>query len=172
MELPDNLLAELEILENITSCNKVKTTVQKFSFKQILLFFSHHNTHSRWQQHSLVLSDQNTLIYQLSTLDQVENYLMLSEYEQNLSKVRIYLGIRGFKPFLTKDFKINLYFDFSSFDALFYSEWQWKQWSIQLSKSLPKLQLSKLPDFLKSGDWEPLHGAAREEVIYISSDES
>ena len=23
MELPDNLLAELEILENITSCNKV-----------------------------------------------------------------------------------------------------------------------------------------------------
>ena len=38
MELPDNLLAELEILENITSCNKV------------------------------------------------ENYLMLSEYEQNLSK--------------------------------------------------------------------------------------
>ena len=104
MELPDNLLAELEILENITSCNKVKTTVQKFSFKQILLFFSHHNTHSRWQQHSLVLSDQNILIYQLSTLDQVENYLMLSEYEQNLSKVRIYLGIRGFKPFLTKDF--------------------------------------------------------------------
>ena len=38
MELPDNLLDELEILENITSCNKV------------------------------------------------ENYLMLSEYEQNLSK--------------------------------------------------------------------------------------
>ena len=38
MELPDNLFAELEILENITSCNKV------------------------------------------------ENYLMLSEYEQNLSK--------------------------------------------------------------------------------------
>ena len=38
MEIPDNLFAELEILENITSCNKV------------------------------------------------ENYLMLSEYEQNLSK--------------------------------------------------------------------------------------
>ena len=115
MELPDNLLAELEILENITSCNKVKTTVQKFSFKQILLFFSHHNTHSRWQQHSLVLSDQNILICQLSTLDQVENYLMLSEYEQNLSKVRIYLGIRGFKPFLAKDFKMNIDFDFLSF---------------------------------------------------------
>ena len=25
MELPDNLLAELEILENITSCNKVES---------------------------------------------------------------------------------------------------------------------------------------------------
>ena len=138
MELPDNLLAELEILENITSCNKVKTTVQKFSFKQILLFFSHHNTHSRWQQHSLVLSDQNILIYQLSTLDQVENYLMLSEYEQNLSKVRIYLGIRGFKPFSPNISRLI-----------------WTLISyllIEQSKSLPKLQFSKLPEFQKSGD--------------------
>ena len=123
MELPDNLLAELEILENITSCNKVDSQF-KVQFQ-----------YSRWQQQfkrpasknsPVFLCHQIALIYQLSDLDQVENYLMLSEYEQNLSKVKIYLGIRGFKPFLTKDFKISLDFDFLSFNAFFYSEWQLK----------------------------------------------
>ena len=104
MELPDNLLAELEILENITSCNKVESQLKVQKFKR-----------PASKKSPVFLCHQIALIYQLSNLDQVENYLMLSEYEQNLSKVRIYLGIRGFKPFLAKDFKMNIDFDFLSF---------------------------------------------------------
>ena len=42
MELPDNLLAELEILENITSCNKVVTVNQISHLNAFVLYFENY----------------------------------------------------------------------------------------------------------------------------------
>ena len=42
MELPDNLLAELEILENITSCNKVVAVKQIFRLNAFVLYFENY----------------------------------------------------------------------------------------------------------------------------------
>ena len=60
MDLPDNLLDELELMDGITSCNKVMS--------------------------STITATTIITIIHLIIMIKVENYLMLSEYEQNLLK--------------------------------------------------------------------------------------
>ena len=63
MDIPDHLLEELDFLDNITSCDKVENIIIITIITLITI-----------------------TIFIIFIMIQVENYLMLSEYEQNLIK--------------------------------------------------------------------------------------